>query len=243
LLNLALTTSNEQQHPIHNNQKMMKQPQQPLLMIAVLASLLMSCSMMMVSANATTNIDKTTQLEEEKRSHLRALIFRGAEGGRRDRESSQGGEQRKLDPSLSDFAASLDLYQMDTSYGQPFEYIVPNGATGQLFYSPSGWDFTFAFVGRNLPSGTAYQLVLRYNLQTTCLGSPATVGQVGGLFIRGTVPLEMTMWQDDGAKVLLAPAADVDCAVGSITSSDNYVKYLFLKPDYNLEFDYLGDGM
>jgi hypothetical protein len=217
---------------------MMKQQQQPLLMIAVLVLLVVSCSVVMVSANSTTKMDKTTTQLEEKRRYLRSLLFRGVG----DRENSQG-EQRKLDPSLGDFAESLDLYQMDTSYGQPFEYIVPGGAAGQLFYKPSGWDFMFAFAGRNLPSGTTYQLVLRYNSKTICLGSPETVGQIGGLFIRDTVPLEMTMGEDSGAKVWLALASDVDCVAGTVTPSDNYVKYLFPKKDYNLEFDYLGDGV
>lgn len=135
---------------------------------------------------------------------------------------------------------------MDTSSSpQPFDDILPNGAKGQLLYSPSGWDFTYAFTARNLPTGTAYQLVLNNPNNPinpmTCLGK-GTVGPVGGLLIRGTVPIVTTMSKDDGAKVWLALASDVDCTLGSMSPSD-YNKYLFPKKSDNFEFDYLGDGV
>jgi hypothetical protein len=240
LIYLQITTK-KQQKPNYSKHTIMKQQQQPLLLILVAASLIMSYSMMVVGAYTTTN-DKTQH--DERRGHLRALLLRGGGDRGANNDSSRQGD-RKLDPSLSDFTSSLDLYQMETmsSSVQPLDDIVSDGARGQLIYSPSGWDFMFAFVGHNLPAGTAYQLVLRYpNNSITCLGTPEAVGQLGGLFIRGTVYIGTTLFKDGGAKVWLALASDVNCTSRSISPS-NYNKYLFPKSDDSLEFDYLGDGV
>jgi hypothetical protein len=157
----------------------MKQQQQHLFVTLCALVAFLSCSMLSTQATATSTNNKTPS---EKRRHLRSLLLRGG-ANRPDEEKSHGDTHQDRDlKSLSiskyatgEFASTLDLYQMDTSMLSPntatdavqplLDAVVSNGASGQLFYKESGWDFAYALTARGLPSDTAYELLLMIPMQ------------------------------------------------------------------------------
>ena len=92
--------------------------------------------------------------------------------------------------------STLDLYQVDSS-----AQVVANGASGQLTYSPSGWELKYAFTGRTLPPNKEYELVLISSenaVETAtmssmiCMGSGVT-NRFGSVLITGSVPTVASM--------------------------------------------------
>jgi hypothetical protein len=254
----------------------MKQQQQHLFFTLCTLVALLSCSILSGTNAATTTTDKTTS---EKRQHLRSLLLRGGAASRLD----HGGDNQDRDlKSLSlskyatgEYTSTLDLYQMDTSMsspntdvsnaaavGQPaFDEVMSNGASGQLLYKESGWEFVYALTARGLPPDTAYELVLMTpptnsdssssSVTMTCLGSGMTT-LFGALFIPGSAPVESSLVEPTssnramGARVWLALGSEVECSSESaqaqmVAQQPSYAMYLFPKLDEYIEFQYLGD--